>query len=154
MAPTVTRPIPFLLLAAALVLGGCRDEPKATAEPASPSMQGRQVVYPPNHPQVAQLGIATASPAKTLTVELPARLVWNEDRTQRIYPAFAGRVARIQADLGQAVKPGTVLAQLASPDFGAAQADTVKAEVDAQLTRKAVARQRELFEAGIIARKE
>src|SRR6476661_1302476 len=94
MASTVTRPILFLLLAGALALGGCRDEPKAAAEPASPSMQGRQVVYPANHPQVAQLGIATASPAKTLTVELPARLVWNEDRTQRIYPPFASPASR------------------------------------------------------------
>src|SRR3954468_13861091 len=154
MASTVTRPILFLLLAGALVLGGCRDEPKAAAAPPPPRLPGRQGVYPANHPQVAQLGLASASPARTLTVELPARLVWNEDRTQRIYPAFAGRVARITADLGQPVKAGTVLAQLASPDFGVAQADTAKAQVDARLAQKSLARQRELFEAGVVARKE
>src|SRR3954469_24163716 len=154
MASPVTPPIPFLLLPAALVLGGCRDEPKAAAEPASPSMQGRQVVYPANHPQGAQRGTPPAAPAKTLTVELPARLVWNEDRTQRIYPPFAGRVARITADLGQPVKAGSMLAQLASPDFGVAQADTAKAQVDARLAQKSLARQRELFEAGVVARKE
>lgn len=150
----MTRPPLFLLLVAALALGACRDEPKAAAEPPSPTMQGRQLVYPANHPQVAQLGLTAASPAKTLSVDLPARLVWNEDRTQRIYPAFAGRVARIDADLGQPVKPGTVLAQLASPDFGVAQADTAKAQVDARLAQKSLARQRELFEAGVVARKE
>jgi cobalt-zinc-cadmium efflux system membrane fusion protein len=87
-------------------------------------------------------------------VELPARLVWNEERTQRIYPAFAGRVLRITADVGQPVRPGSTLAQLASPDFGVAQAETAKAVIDAQLARKNLQRQRELFEAGIIARKE
>ncbi|HEY1230220.1 MAG TPA: efflux RND transporter periplasmic adaptor subunit, partial [Ramlibacter sp.] len=106
------------------------------------------------HPQLAQLGVSAAAPSRTLTVELPARLVWNEDRTQRLYAAFAGRVAKITADVGQPVKPGTVLAQLASPDFGVAQADTAKAQVDAALARKALARQRELFDAGVTARKE
>ena len=150
----MTRSTLFLLLAATLALGACRDEASTAAEPASPVLQGRQLVYPANHPQVAQLGITVAAPAKTLTVDLPARLVWNEDRTQRIYPAFAGRVARINADLGQVVKPGTVLAQLASPDFGIAQADTAKAQVDARLAQKSLARQRELFDAGVVARKE
>jgi cobalt-zinc-cadmium efflux system membrane fusion protein len=154
MAAIVNRTTLFLLLAGTLALGACRDEPQAAAEPPAPTMQGHQLVYPANHPQVAQLGIATAAAAKTLTVDLPARLVWNEDRTQRIYPAFAGRVAHISADLGQPVKAGTVLAQLASPDFGIAQADTAKAQVDARLAQKSLARQRELFEAGVVARKE
>jgi len=144
------------LLSAALLactLAACHDAP-APAAPPAPILQGQQLRFPPGHPQLAQIGIATASPGKTVTVELPARLVWNEERTQRIYPAFAGRVARIVADVGQPVKPGSVLAVLASPDFGAAQADAAKAQVDAQLTQKSLQRQRELFEAGVAARKE
>jgi cobalt-zinc-cadmium efflux system membrane fusion protein len=80
--------------------------------------------------------------------------VWNEERTQRIYPAFAGRVTAIKADVGQSVKAGAVLAQLASPDFGQAQSDTAKAAADVRLTQKALQRQRELFDAGIVARKD
>jgi cobalt-zinc-cadmium efflux system membrane fusion protein len=144
----------LLIASAALLVAACNEAPPAAPQVAPPIMQGQQLRFSPGDPQLQHIGLSAAAPARTLAVELPARVVWNEDRTQRIYPAFAGRVARIQADLGQAVKPGTVLAQLASPDFGAAQADTVKAQVDAQLTRKSVARQRELFEAGIIARKE
>ncbi|WP_427914035.1 efflux RND transporter periplasmic adaptor subunit [Ramlibacter sp. MMS24-I3-19] len=150
----MNRSILVLLVTAALGLAACRDEPRSAPEPAAPTLQGRTVVYPDHHPQLAQLGVTPAAPARTLTVELPARLVWNEDRTQRIFAAFAGRVAKISADVGQPVKPGTVLAQLASPDFGVAQADTAKAQVDAQLARKSLARQRELFEAGVTARKE
>jgi cobalt-zinc-cadmium efflux system membrane fusion protein len=60
----------------------------------------------------------------------------------------------IKADVGQPVKSGGLLAQLASPDFGVAQADTAKAIAEAQLSQKSLQRQRELFEAGIIARKD
>lgn len=146
-----------LLLAITAALAACHEAPApepAGPESATPFLQGTQLRFPPNHPQLAQIGIATASPGKAIAVDLPARIVWNEERTQRIYPAFAGRVVRIAADVGQAVKPGTVLAQLASPDFGVAQADTAKAQVDARFTQKALQRQRELFEAGIIARKD
>ena len=80
--------------------------------------------------------------------------MWNEERTQRIAPAFAGRVAAITADLGRPVKAGSVLARLYSPDFGAAQADAAKARADAELTQKALVRQRELLDAGIVARKD
>ena len=49
------------------------------------------------------------------------------------------RRSRINADVGQPVKPGTLLAQLASPDFGIAQADTAKAQADARLHARSAA---------------
>ena len=93
---------------------------------------------------MALLGMASAAPGKAITVELPARLVWNEERTQRIYPAFAGRVMAIKADVGQQVKSGALLAQLASPDFGMAQADTAKAGAEARLSQKSLQSQTQL----------
>lgn len=137
-----------------VALGACDKAPPPKAEAPAPVLEGGQLRFPPSHPQLAQLGIAVAQPAKPIAVDLPARLVWNDERTQRIYPAFAGRVARILADVGQPVHPGSALAQLASPDFGAAQADTAKAQADARFTQQALARQRELFDAGIVSRKE
>ena len=80
--------------------------------------------------------------------------MWNEERTQRIYPAFAGRVLSLNADIGQSVNAGQVLATLASPEFGAAQADTAKAMADAQVADRALARHQTLFEADVISRKE
>ena len=154
LAPTrLARTRLTLALALASLAGACHDAP-GPPEPPAPILQGQQLRFPANHPQLAQIGIATASPGKSVTVELPAKVVWNEERTQRIYPAFAGRVTRIVADIGQPVKPGTVLAVLASPDFGAAQADAAKSQVDARLTQKALQRQRELFDAGVVARKD
>ncbi len=144
--------------ACALLLAGCgksgADTAAATPEPAPPVMQNGQLRFPSGHPQLALLGTVEARAAKDVAVDLPARLVWNEERTQRIYPAFAGRVTAIQADLGQSVKAGAPLALMASPDFGQAQADTAKAQAGQSLAQQSLKRQRELFEAGIIARKD
>lgn len=145
-----------LALCAALALPGCQQAspPPAEPEPAPPVLQAGQLHYASGHPQLALLAVTEARPASALRVDLPARLVWNEERTQRIVPAFAGRVAAIRADLGQRVQAGATLALLASPDFGQAQADTAKAHADQVLAQQALARQRELFAAGIVARKE
>jgi cobalt-zinc-cadmium efflux system membrane fusion protein len=143
------------LLLAVLGLIGCKDAPPpAPPEPAAPIVQAGQLRFPPGHPQLALLGSMVATPPGKITIELPARLVWNEERTQRIVPSFAGRVTAIAVDVGRSVGAGTVLARIASPDFGAAQADAAKARADADFTRKALARQRELFDAGIAARKD
>ena len=141
---------------ALLVIGYTLSSPTPTARPPAPLpiVQGEQLRFPAGHPQLALLATAPAVAAQSVTVELPARLVWNEERTHRIYPAFAGRVLKLNADIGQTVKAGQVLATLASPEFGAAQADTAKAQADAQLNIRALARQRELFEAGIVSRKD
>ena len=135
-------------------ISACTEAPTPAPEAPAPILQGKQLRFAPGHPQLALLGIVSAAPGKAITVELPAKLVWNEERTQRIYPAFAGRVMAIKADVGQQVKGGALLAQLASPDFGMAQADTAKAGAEARLSQKSLQRQRELFEAGIIARKD
>lgn len=155
MQHTAVKPLSALsLLFSLLVLAGCQGavEPPAKAPP--PMLQGKQLRFAPNHPQLALIGLVSATPAQAITVDLPARMVWNEEHTQRIYPAFAGRVSAIQADVGQAVSAGSVLAQLASPEFGMAQADTAKARADARLSGNALQRQRELFDAGIISRKD
>ena len=56
--------------------------------------------------------------------------------------------------MGLAVKTGSPLAVLASPDFGQAQSETARAETDERLAARNLQRQRELFDAGIVARKE
>ena len=143
-----------LSLAGLLGLSACHEAPPHMAATPQPIVQNNQLRFPSEHPQLALLGTTQAAPAKNLVVELPARLVWNEERTQRIFPAFSGRVATIHADVGRPVQTGAVLAQLASPEFGAAQADAARAQADQQWMQKNLARQTELFEAGIVARKD
>lgn len=143
-----------LLSLATLALFACTEAPAPKQETPAPIVQGNQLRFPAGHPQLALLTLTAAAPAKPIAIELPSKLVWNEERTQRIYPAFAGRVMAIKADVGQSVNAGALLAQLASPDFGQAQSETAKAQADLQLTQKSLQRQRELFEAGIVAKKD
>jgi cobalt-zinc-cadmium efflux system membrane fusion protein len=151
---TLHTPITVLALAALTLLGACQDKAEPVAAAPLPIIQNKQLRYPAGHPQLALLVSTAAKPAQSIPIDLPAKLVWNEEKTQRIFPAFAGRVTRISADVGQSVKAGQVLAELASPEFGAAQADTSRAQADATLTKLALQRQRELFEAGVVARKD
>ncbi len=141
-------------VASALLLVACSEPPPPTPEAASAILQGNQLRFPAGHPQLALLTTVDVRPSTAVAIDLPARLTWNESRTQRIFPAFAGRVTAIRADVGQSVKAGAVLAQMASPDFGQAQADAARAAVDVQLTQKSLARQKELLAAGVIARKD
>ncbi len=149
----LSKIVPLCLISAAL-LSACNEAPAPHQDAPAPIVQGNQLRFSPGHPQLAMLHTTPAQAAKAITIELPAKLVWNEEHTQRIFPAFSGRVTAIQADIGQRVSPGTPLAQLASPDFGQAQSDTAKALADVHLTQKALARQQELFDAGIVARKD
>ncbi len=147
-------PIAILSLAALTLLGACQDKAEPVATAPLPIIQDKQLRYPAGHPQLPLLVSTAALQAQSIAIELPAKLVWNEEKTQRVYPAFAGRVTRIGADVGQPVKAGQVLAELASPEFGAAQADTSRAQADATLAKLGLQRQRELFEAGVVARKD
>ena len=141
-------------MAVMLTLSGCAEPAAPTPEVPSAVLQGIQLRFPAGHPQLALLTTVDVRPSTAVAIDLPARLTWNESRTQRIFAAFAGRVTAIRADVGQSVKAGAVLAQMASPDFGQAQADAARAAVDAQFTQKSLARQKELLAAGVIARKD
>jgi cobalt-zinc-cadmium efflux system membrane fusion protein len=154
MADSMRPLIPALGLALLSLLTACQNKPEPVASIPQPIIENNRLRYPAEHPQLKLLVSVTAKEASSLVVELPARIVWNEEKTQRIYPAFSGRVGRITADVGQSVAAGQMLAQLASPEFGAAQADTSRAQADARLLQQALQRQRELFEAGVIARKD
>ena len=151
---TLRTPITILSIAAIALLAACQDKHEPVATAPMPIIQNNQLRYPAGHPQLPLLVSVPAAQAESVNIELPAKLVWNEEKTQRVFPAFTGRVTRISADVGQSVKAGQVLAELASPEFGAAQADTSRAQAEATLAKLALQRQRDLFEAGVVARKD
>lgn len=151
---TLRTPITLLSMAALALLAACQDKHEPVATAPMPIIQDKQLRYPAGHPQLPLLVSTPATQAESINIELPAKLVWNEEKTQRVFPAFNGRVKRISADVGQPVKAGQMLAELASPEFGAAQADTSRAQAEATLAKLALQRQRDLFEAGVVARKD
>jgi cobalt-zinc-cadmium efflux system membrane fusion protein len=100
------------------------------------------------------LTLARVTKVRPQVKRYPGRVVWNEDRTVRISSPFAGRVVRIQAQIGDRVAAGTPLLTLTSPDIGSAQSDAAKADADLLLAEKAATRARDLQSAGIVAARE
>jgi cobalt-zinc-cadmium efflux system membrane fusion protein len=93
-------------------------------------------------------------PRREAVLRFTGRLVWDEDRTVRVFTPFSGRVLAIAARLGDTVQPGQPLALIAAPDLGVAQSEARKAEQDDALAQKTLARVAELAEAGVAAAKD
>ena len=145
------RSLVVLLLAAGLL--SCQDKPKDA--PPQPSVAGGStVVFPAGSPQLSQIATAPIRPRREMTMRFNGRLVWNEDHTVRVFAPLGGRVTSIAVRPGDRVRPGDTLAVLAAPELGAAQADARKAEQDAALARKNLARIQELFDAGVAPAKD
>jgi cobalt-zinc-cadmium efflux system membrane fusion protein len=142
----------LLLLACGAALAGCsKDGDKG---PEAPRVEKDTVIFEASSPQLAALQTASAAPRRDSLARFSGRLVWNEDRTVRVFSPFAGRVVSIAARSGDRVQPGQTLAVLAAPEFGTAQSEARKAEQDDALARKNLARIEELHEAGVAPAKD
>ena len=141
-----------VLLAAALA--GCGAHERPAPPVAEPVIDGDQIRLPAGSPQGAVLVSTEAKLQQAETVRLQGRLVWDETRTARVDAPVAGRIVRLLAAPGDAVKAGQALAEIASPEIGQAQADARRADVDYEAATKSLARTRELNEAGITPARE
>jgi cobalt-zinc-cadmium efflux system membrane fusion protein len=148
----VTRRAATLLLAFAALALGCSKANEKVAVPAR--VEKDAVIFEPSSPQLAALQSAPVEPRREAVLRFAGRLVWNEDRTVRVFAPFQGRVMEIKARVGDQVKPGQVLAKLAAPDLGVAQSDARRAEQDFVLAQKNLARIEELHGAGVAPTKD
>ena len=145
------KPLTLVLVALALAACGQKEterEPQFTVE------QHSIVIFPPGSPQTATIASVPIEPRRDMTLRFNGRLVWNEDRTVRVFAPFAGRVTSMAARPGDRVKAGQALAVLAAPELGQAQAEARRAEQDFQLAEKNLARVQELFKAGVAPAKD
>ncbi len=111
--------------------------------------------YPVGSAQLAYLAITPVQASvPAVTGPLPARLVFDENHTVRVYSPVAGRVAQINAEVGSHVKAGDVLAWLMAPDYDAAVADSRKARAEQESKQAAWQRAQRLHEAGVIATRD
>lgn len=143
----------FCLVLLALAMASCSKANEAPAV-SDPKVEGDTVTFPADSPQMKILGTMAAERRPVPAVRLNGRIIWNEDRTVRIYTPFAGRVERILVNPGDVVRKGQALAVVSSPDFGQAQSDAHRAEADAALAAKNLARTQELVQHGVAAAKE
>lgn len=142
----------LFLFSLAAALAACSGEPEKAKESAVKVEGDKVTLAEPD--KASFLKTETVRQDDGSELRLPGRLVWNEDRTVRVFPQLGGRVQRIAVEVGTAVKLGQPLATLASPDFGLARAEVQKAIADRNLSRKALERSRELLAAGVVAQKD
>lgn len=145
------------VLAAVLVMAAMAaacGEGDAKQNPARLKFENGRIVFPEGSQQLASFTTDSARAAEPGSIRLTGRLVWDEGRTVRLFPAFGGRVLRILVKAGDRVERGQALADLASPDFGQAQADARRAQSDFALAEKSLKRVQELYAAGVAPRKD
>lgn len=143
----------WMILLAAALAAGCGNGNDAPAA-ALARLEGDKVVFPQGAAQLQAIRSEVVTKRRSVTLRLNGRLVWDEDKTVRVFPPFAGRVVRILAHPGDTVKPGQTLATLASPEFGQSQAEARRAASDFVLAEKNLARMRDLNANGVAPRKD
>ena len=141
------------VLVALFLLTSCGTK-EASVPEARPTVQGAAITFPKDSPALARLAVEKVEAPLERTLVLPARLTWDEERTVRVFPPFAGRVTRLLAKVGDRVAAGQALAEMMSPDFGQAQADARKAQADLALSTQALDRQKELHDHGVASAKD
>jgi len=150
---TSSRLLFTALLVLWALLAGCNSERKR-AEVPQPKVTDDTIAMPINSPQRAALAVEPIGATQPAVVPLTGRLVWDEDRTVRIFTPFAGIVRKLSVNVNEPVAKTTVLAEIQSADFGQAQADARKAESDFRRAERSLARVRDLFEHGAAPRKD
>lgn len=143
---------PLLEVKAGLVDG---DRVAVERGPAQRPAEGGRVALSPVQAQMAALEVMAAQAQDVPdAVELGGRLTFDDLRVSHVFSPVAGRVTRVLAGPGQAVRRGEPLAAILSPDVGSALADLVKAQADAAQAGHELERQRELNEAHAGARRD
>lgn len=108
-----------------------------------------------NAPQLTFLQIKPVQSFPEPLVEaLNARIAYDDNHTARVFSPVAGRVIKINGEVGQAIKAGDALLQIDSPDYAAAASDSVKAEADLTRKQQTYERAKQLFEAQGLAQRD
>ncbi len=107
--------------------------------------------------QVAGSGITvlSAEPRQIDSfIRMPGQIALNEDRTAHVTPRAAGAVEKVEANLGDIVKKGDLLAVVASSDVAGQRAALASAEQRRDLARTAYNTEKTLWEEKIGARQD
>ena len=153
MKPTHKKAFTISCVTIAFCFSACEKNREAVPD-SGPKVTGNTIVFSADSPQLKNIQTVKVAAPWARELQLPGRLVWDEDRTVRMFTPFTGRVTRVLADVGLHVEAGRALAELASPDFGQAQADTRKAQADLATKTAQLTRVKELAMAGVAAGKD
>lgn len=136
-----------------------RPQPEVTlATPAQAlpaALPPGTITFAPHAPQLSSITVTIAEGvALPISEPLFGRIAYDENHTTRVSSPVAGRVTRLQAEVGDTVAVGKVLAVLDAPDLATAQADLQKARADEDRKKRAFDRAKLLFDAQVLAGKD
>lgn len=147
--------------AACIVLSGCDGASQSGAhantprERTEPVREANFITVPEASPLRTQLQVQTiVEQALERPIEVPGSIEADAARLVKIVPPLAGRIVRLHAALGDVVRKGDPLLTLDSAALSAAQGEAGKARAAQREARLNLERQRTLFEAEIVARKD
>src|SRR2546422_11155503 len=84
----------LLALAAAAFVSACNDG-DAKPDVARPRLEDGRIVFPQGSAQLASFATEPVGESAPQLLGLTGRVVWDENRTVRLFPAFAVRVIHI-----------------------------------------------------------
>jgi len=103
-----------------------------------------------------RIGLSSEPPMTISATGAPlnGRVLFNRDRVARLAAPLAGVVKSVSGELGQQVKAGQSLAEIAAPEIAGLRAALQTAESRAALADSTVEREADLFARGISSRQE
>jgi cobalt-zinc-cadmium efflux system membrane fusion protein len=105
--------------------------------------------------KTAGVTLATAAPARiSVAIILPGEIRFNEDRTAHVVPKLSGVVTSVNAELGQIVRHGQVLAVIASSGLSEQRSELLSAQRRLALASTTLERERKLWEDKISAEQD
>lgn len=105
--------------------------------------------------QAAGVQLSTAGPRTLGTaISFPGEIRFDEDRTAHVVPRVPGVVESVQAELGQAVKRGQVLAVIASQQISELRSEQQAAQRRLELARLTFSREQQLWQERISAEQD
>ena len=139
---------------ASLTLTACGNDEKVAAPAVEQvELDPMEVVVSPE--MGGNFKIAAVAQTDLASVqEIAGRIEANERKVTRIGAVVTGRVTEVLAEAGDRVKPGQVLARVASPELTTAQLAYMRASATATLAERSVERARQLIAADVIGSAE
>jgi cobalt-zinc-cadmium efflux system membrane fusion protein len=105
--------------------------------------------------KAAGIQLAAAAPAEmSSAISFPGEIRFDEDHTAHVVPRVPGVVESVQANLGQAVKRGQVLAVIASQQISDLRSEQLAAQRRLELARLTFERERQLWQERISAEQD
>jgi cobalt-zinc-cadmium efflux system membrane fusion protein len=131
------------------------SEKQGEAAHAEHADEAPQAAFSDAQIKTAAITLAVAGPAPIApSIALAGEIRYDGDRTAHVVPRLAGMVERVNAELGQQVKKGQVLAVLSSRELSDLRSELLSARQRQSLAQTLLARERKLWEERISAEQD